>query len=68
MKVYELMQKLADAPSGAEIDVRRLMTLKDFTDCEIVDTAEGADLYSVSGSITSMEGDTDYVTLYFGMA
>lgn len=65
MKVYELMQKLADAPSGAEIDVRRLMTLKEFTECEIADNIDGADHYCVSGSVTSMEGDMGYITLYF---
>ena len=65
MKVYELMQKLADAPSGAEVEVRKLMTLKEFTDCEIIDSEAGADLYCVSGSVNSVEEDTNYAIIYF---
>ena len=65
MKVYELMEKLSEMPSGADVRFRTLMTLKEFSDCEVVDFDDGKDLYAVNKMVAEAELTHDaLVTIY----
>mgnify|MGYP003293988850 CR=1 FL=1 len=64
MKVYELMEQLSSVPAGAEVRVHRLMTLKEFTQLEIVDGGTDEDCYLMDGEISSVEADKCVATLY----
>ncbi len=64
MKVYELMDQLSSVPAGAEVRVHGLMTLKEFTQLEIVDGGTNEDCYLVNGEISSVEADDCVATLY----
>ena len=66
MKVFELMAKLAKAPAGAEVEFSHIMTLKEFTEKEIVDSDDGGDMYHISGTISSVESDECVAKLYMG--
>lgn len=65
MKVYELMEKLGQMPSGAEVRFRTLMTLREFSECTVADSEGGKDLYAVDKTITDAEMTSDaLVTIY----
>ncbi len=64
MKVYELMEQLSSAPAGAKVRVHRLMTLKEFTQLEIIDGGTDEDCYLVDDEISSVEADDCVATLY----
>ena len=64
MKVYELMDRLSTARAGAEVELSKIMSIKEFTDCEIVDNIDGQDNYKISGEVTDVYTDDDTVTLY----
>lgn len=55
MKVYELMEKLSKMPSGADVRFRTLMTLKEFSDCEIADSDDGRDLYAIDKKVSDAD-------------
>ena len=65
MKVYELMEKLSQMPSGANIRFRTLMTLQDFAECGVVDSDDGRDLYAVDRAVSDAEITSEtLVTIY----
>ena len=65
MKVYELMEKLSEMPSGANIRFRTLMTLQEFSECEVVDSDDGRDLYAVNKTVSDVELTHDaMITIY----
>ena len=41
MKVYELITELSKLPAGSEVEFATLMTVDEFTKCEIVDEIDG---------------------------
>ena len=55
MKVYELMGKLSRMPSGANVRFRTLMTLKEFSECEVVDTDDGKDCYAIDKEVSDAD-------------
>ena len=65
MKVYELMETLSQMPSGANIRFRTLMTLQDFSECAVVDSDDGRDLYAVDKPVSDAEITSEtLVTIY----
>lgn len=65
MKVYELISLLTEMPAGADVEFAMLMTLADFTKCEVVDQENGKDLYRVSASVKeAVEIDKAHIVLY----
>ena len=50
MKVYELMDRLAEMPAGAELVVSTILNAEDLKKHEVVELAEGGDTeYIVTG-------------------
>ena len=65
VKVYELMEKLSEMPSGANVRFRTLMTLQEFAECEVVDSEDGKDLYAVNRTVSEAELTCEsVVTIY----
>lgn len=65
MKVYELMEKLSEMPSGANVRFRTLMTLQEFSECEVVDSDDGRDCYAVNKTVSDAELTSEMlVTIY----
>lgn len=65
MKVYELMEKLSQMPSGANIRFRTLMTLQEFAECGVVDSDEGRDCYAIDKAVSDAEMTCEtLVTIY----
>lgn len=65
MRVYELMKELSKLPAGAEVEFATLMTVDEFTECEIVDEVEGKSNYRVKADIKQvMELNEERIVLY----
>ena len=60
MKVYELMERLAGMPAGAEIVARTTMTDEELCENDVLEQTEaGENLYSVTGRVDDLEKAND---------
>lgn len=60
MKVYELMERLAGMPAGAEIVASTTMTDEELCENEVLEQTEaGENLYSVTGRVDALEKVND---------
>lgn len=65
MKVYELITELSKLPAGADVEFAMLMTVDEFTKCEIVDEIDGKNNYRVKADIKEvMELNKERIVLY----
>lgn len=65
MKVYELIAELSKLPAGSEVEFATLMTVDEFTKCEIVDEIDGKNNYRVKADIKEvMELNKERIVLY----
>ena len=65
MRVYELMKELSKLPAGAEVEFAALMTVDEFTECEIVGEIDGKSNYRVKADIGQvMELNEGRIVLY----
>lgn len=64
MKVFELMNKLAEMPAGADVEISAVMTVEDLTASGVYDTENDKALYSLNRSVSEVEEAPGTVFLY----
>lgn len=69
MKVYELMDRLAEMPAGAEVTVSTVMTAEELKEHDVLEQSEaGEDLYGVVGEPDFVDKASEKrVNLYVSM-
>lgn len=64
MKVFELMNKLAEMPAGADVEISAVMTVEDLTASGVYDTENDKALYSLKREVSEAEEASGTVFLY----
>lgn len=69
MKVYELMERLAEMPAGAEVKVSTVMSAEELKEHDVLEQSEaGENLYSIVGETDDVEkANEKRVYLYVSM-
>ena len=64
MKVYELMNKLSEMPSGAEVRFGHIISTDNFNEMELLGKDGENEIRSLAVNITTIGRDVDVIYLY----